>query len=704
MLTAPPPADAPFQANHWSGPLPTAVGTIAKAFNAIPKEDQIHKCEQMTQFIMEQEDMETLNLDTTLTPFLIAVPGNTRNVRLVFGLGTGFGLNGIDANALQNNFLALAGEFETNISIPAALVLPSDTLTLQTFSIPTEKEFDEERLRMIGDTPNSKQYWYKHKDLQEEDDIPIAVPIPAFLALDGFTKDLDSVVIYERIKQLPADTLPAASQEMLLNFLKATLVKSTVTENNVKQSESTFYARPTTLSNKWKTLRLQKMFPTLFPATTTDAIATAAATAATPAGTAPQITVNAELIAAIIRATREALPQTRDNIDERKDDDAPQGGEDTLGLSESAFQKLLVMCGVAPGCPDEIPILWTKLAEKGATKADKESEVRRNLATVIRWKEAKVKPLSTIISMVAKRQFEGDLTVSTLSSATKGLTPFAVPCMTEEQVDNYNEYEQALASATSTTMTDVKANKLKATAPQSHANLIKVIKRFGNLIYTTFSEDSPLFIQIDGLVEDLENFEEVAQTNFTKQSIASTLWILHLQARHFAAGLMTGAHAILAEFQHMRNNIRMKLPVQHGDVPQELYIPPSAKKEKATDRFRSDNHSISDKDQKRARTSGNTEFVSRDEFYHHKIKAALDPIYSMLGHKPLIRMMCTKAGINQSQLFPNSDSKLCIKAQIQGRCFANCKLLHRKISDAEAEGALKALKKVIDKPELLKVN
>jgi hypothetical protein len=76
----------------------------------------------------------------------------------------------------------------------------------------------------------------------------------------------------------------------------------------------------------------------------------------------------------------------------------------------------------------------------------------------------------------------------------------------------------------------------------------------------------------------------------------------------------------------------------------------------------------------------------------------------MLGHKPLIRMMCTKAGINQSQLFPNSDSKLCIKAQIQGRCFANCKLVNKKISDAEAEGALKALKKVIDKPQLLKVN
>jgi hypothetical protein len=121
-MTALPPADAPFQANHWSSPLPTVVGTIAKAFNAIPKDRQIHQCEQMKQFIIAQKDMETLNLDTNFTPFLIAVPGNTRNVHLVFGLGTGFGLSSIKANALQNNFLALAGEFEANISIPAVLV------------------------------------------------------------------------------------------------------------------------------------------------------------------------------------------------------------------------------------------------------------------------------------------------------------------------------------------------------------------------------------------------------------------------------------------------------------------------------------------------------------------------------------------------------------------------------------------------------
>jgi hypothetical protein len=146
--------------------------------------------------------------------------------------------------------------------------------------------------------------------------------------------------------------------------------------------------------------------------------------------------------------------------------------------------------------------------------------------------------------------------------------------MTQLEVDNLNEYEQALALATATTMSDVKANKTKASAPTTHAGgLLKVVRRFGNLIFAIFGEDSPLFIQIDGIVEDLENFEDTAQANLSRQSIASILWILHLQSGHFAAGLMVGNQAILAEFQHMRNNIHMKLPIQHGDVPRELYVP-----------------------------------------------------------------------------------------------------------------------------------
>jgi hypothetical protein len=58
-----------------------------------------------------------LNLDTTLVPFLIAVPRNTQKLSVMFGVGSGFRLNGINANPLQNNILALHGEYEQNATI-----------------------------------------------------------------------------------------------------------------------------------------------------------------------------------------------------------------------------------------------------------------------------------------------------------------------------------------------------------------------------------------------------------------------------------------------------------------------------------------------------------------------------------------------------------------------------------------------------------
>lgn len=58
----------------------------------------------------------------------------------------------------------------------------------------------------------------------------------------------------------------------------------------------------------------------------------------------------------------------------------------------------------------------------------------------------------------AKRAFEGDLTLSTLALATKGLASFAVPCMTINQVDAHNEYKQALSMATATTMANFMQN------------------------------------------------------------------------------------------------------------------------------------------------------------------------------------------------------------------------------------------------------
>lgn len=229
-------------------------------------------------------------------------------------------------------------------------------------------------------------------------------------------------------------------------------------------------------------------------------------------------TLDVDFITKIIRAARLELSivaTQATNGKEKKDMEDPITGS-TLDLSSSAFDHLLIMCGIPISFPEEIPDVWTKLLEKNSTKADKDSEVHKALATVICWKNAKVKTLSTIITMITKWQFEGELSLSMLASATKGQTQFAGSCMLEAEINAHNEHHSVLATATTTTtINEVKATKIRASSPTSMAGLIKVIKCFGNLLMAMFSEDFPLFIKLDGLVEDLENYEETAQVNFS---------------------------------------------------------------------------------------------------------------------------------------------------------------------------------------------
>ena len=61
------------------------------------------------------------------------------------------------------------------------------------------------------------------------------------------------------------------------------------------------------------------------------------------------------------------------------------------------------------------------------------------------WREAKVKPLHSILNMTIKQTFEEETSMSTIKSAANGLTAFAVPCMSEMEVKDHNEQAAALA-------------------------------------------------------------------------------------------------------------------------------------------------------------------------------------------------------------------------------------------------------------------
>jgi hypothetical protein len=390
----------------------------------------------------------------------------------------------------------------------------------------------------------------------------------------------------------------------------------------------------------------------------------------------------------------------RSSAEEKKDDDNSDSSSSTLGLSKTAYDKLLSMCGITAGQEDEIPPLWVQLNEKNLTKVDKQAIASKALLTTVQWRDAKVKPLAPILKMIVDRSFEGETSLASLYAAAKGLTPFAVPCLTEAEAYSLNELAEAMASASATTIKDITGAKMKATVPTTFEKTLKRIKRFGNLLLAVFGEGCPLFFHTEHIITDLDDYSETARANLSTTSMASIIWILHLQSRHFASGLMTinsdGQESLLPEFTYMCNAIKAKQQVYHGEVPAALTSTPEPNKDK-----RQQNTPHNDPNKKPRNDDKDKWIVApRPEVYHPLIKKAMEPIMQ-LQRQPSVQKLCRAAGCHAGQLFPQR-KKLCIRAQLFGKCFTSCQHEHALISDEEAEKSLKHLTRFLSDPQQIK--
>ena len=175
--------------------------------------------------------------------------------------------------------------------------------------------------------------------------------------------------------------------------------------------------------------------------------------------------------------------------------------------------------------------------------------------------------------MIIKRDFEEDTSHSSLKLAAKGLTPYAVPPLTDLEIDKINKNAEALERASTATVKDHTNNAMKAKSPTSFAQLLQLLKRFANLLIALFGSSCPLLVEILGLMKHLEGYSDYAKGNMSLQTIASIVWLVHLQSRKFAAGKMIGSDGILAEFSVMCGCVETKGPVVYGDVPAVLYKP-----------------------------------------------------------------------------------------------------------------------------------
>ena len=163
-----------------------------------------------------------------------------------------------------------------------------------------------------------------------------------------------------------------------------------------------------------------------------------------------------------------------------------------------------------------------------------------------------------------------------LVNATSRLSPFAMVDLTEDNIAEMTQVSTDLANATSVLILDHKAARAKiiAETPTDAHGFLLMLKRYTNLLFALFSAQSPLYIQMYGIVKALREYSMMARENLSHKVKTSILWIILLQSRWFAQGKMVGTNACLGEFTHMVNLIKAKncAGITHDEVPSNLLL------------------------------------------------------------------------------------------------------------------------------------
>ena len=622
--------DAPMRKSYfWDGNLPRPWTTIAKHFAKTPIETQLLEVTAIYDLLSK----ETVSLaDIQNLPFTCAfiahLPGNLRKVRVMHGLGAH--LPSTLADTVPPVPMVLSGDFVPNAMEPQVYVFDLDVLHPKEYHIPTQADFDS-MIEIIGQSSSrTKPTLFKAKEVANTFAYAQLVPVPPYMVYDGLTDDMDALVLYERFYhacEVDHGATHMAPFRQALEFLRLGAVSTTANFNNPSIPWEILATPPTRAAARWRSARLEQWYssaPTSAPVATTTPSSPPDATAsitivnpvgteaptpirsppppptevpretpapATPANAAPPpqaqssptavtstapapevITLTKDMFLELLnRATKEKVttitPATSKSFEDSDSDE-----EDNLGLSKSTYLNILGMCGLEEGREEEIPLLWRQLAEKNIKEADKAKHIRFALTKNMIYQSCRVPCLHSIVTMIRKRAFEGDVTTDDLANTVKGLSPFCVPALTAQQIAHHNQTAENIDSATHTTVKDVAGNKLTCTVPKSFEGLLKHLKRFCNLVFAIFGDKCPLVLLTTDLINTLDAYTETNQENFSYQSLVTVMWILMLQARHFSSGLSVGEPLTIPAFANMIMDLNMKRKISHGDVPSSLYI------------------------------------------------------------------------------------------------------------------------------------
>ncbi len=727
--------DQEYALNHWDGNLPQPQGDIAKILaQQSVRSQQLATMEHFEHIQDGTWTLATLQERSQPQPFLLAMPLSHRKLRVVYGLGTAHKDDERYTNSpIEGKAMALFGEFEHHTAVEV-LQLPGNMLELASMQFLDKDQMEQERLK-TGKVQKARKYFLgSHSKGKDYAALPRVVPIPAYLVYDCFEEDMDAMVIYERVLQahgrLECHCRRAFS--WILQFIQASMTKIPQDHNSVFLPDHVFGRRLHRDSHTWRNHRMAQLFPTLvdpppeatantIPATpirdaatrTVPLPATPPATGGPPA-TPPSgnIVLSSEQFFRLLEkfgSTAAPAPTGTVTASGSSVSDTTASGDDdsdTLGINELFYHKLLAQCGLTISEKEDIPELWKKLGVQGLTKTEKLDIIREALGGRLKYRGRRIPLLPTILTTIRDRAFEGQKGGSAIA-ATKGLSPFAVPSLTSTEVDQLTEHAGALAEASSTSVSDVAATKIKPRAPDSFGGCLAQLQTFGNVLDKIFGDLCPLLIALDSVIDELEEFTDLERGSYSKQSFASILWVVMLQSREFASGKMPAPTTLLPEFQLLLNNLKTRIPVLHGGVPTELYHSTTSSTAgtfagsggAASGKTKRDLDKTGEAEPKKKRKTAAGVILKhyeadRSDMFHHHMRKAMGPFLTA-DPRPTVRQLCSAAGCTNLQLFPDHP-KLCLRAQLFGACDKKCKHEHKKVDDNVIATAISALQPAFD--------
>lgn len=126
---------------------------------------------------------------------------------------------------------------------------------------------------------------------------------------------------------------------------------------------------------------------------------------------------------------------------------------------------------------------------------------------------------SLILKMILKRDWTASdvRKRAALVHAAKGMSPFGMVDLSEEDVATMTQEHDDLAGASSVSIADFKANraKLKAQTPPDADGFLLMLKRYTNLLYALFSADCPLYKQMFEIVNTLRQYSANVRSTLT---------------------------------------------------------------------------------------------------------------------------------------------------------------------------------------------